>query len=994
MYVVKRNQEREEVSFDKVLKRLKAISEGLKVSIFEVAQKVCSRIYDGVKTAELDELAAQLCSSMMLEHPDYGVLAARLIVSNHHKNTSPSFSETIATLFPLNLVSEDLYNIVMANKEKLNNFIDYSRDYLFDYFGFKTLEKAYLLKVGGRVVERPQHMFMRVALGIHGYDIREALQTYDLMSQKYFTHATPTLFNAGTKVPQLSSCYLVAMSDDSIEGIFDTLKDCALISKYAGGIGLHIHNIRARNAVIRGTNGISTGVVPMLRVFNNTARYVNQSGKRNGSIAMYMEPWHADVEMFIEMRKNHGNEEERARDLFYALWIPDLFMKRVQAGGIWSLMCPDTSQGLSDVYGDEFERLYEQYEADGKYVKQVPAQDLWFKILECQIETGTPYMLYKDHVNRKNNQANVGIVKSSNLCVAPYTKILTNRGYKVISNLVGTEVNVWNGKEFSLVTVEQTGQAQKLMRVATSWGLDMDCTPYHKFYVYGEEGEVIIKEAKDLLPGECLLQGELPMLFSPTDLATKLKLFSKLCDAQGTVAVTDESKRNLQNTVLFLQTMGVSAGIGKELTPEGTIYKLLLPKKSISKLLELGFTSQAELLKLESNNLPLLTVESVKNVDGEHDTYCFTEPLEHKGMFNGILAGQCVEIMEVSTPDETAVCNLASICLPTYIENGVYNFEKLHDVVKVVTKNLNKVIDVNFYPTQKAERSNKRHRPIGIGVQGLADTFAILKLPFESDEARKLNRDIFETMYHAAAEASVELARKYGAYETFKGSPASQGRLQFDLWEYTPGSERYDWEALKKDVMEVGMRNSLLIAPMPTASTSNIMGFTEAFEPFTSNLYKRKTLAGEFILVNKYLIKDLTELGLWNQDIKQKIMINEGSIQKITEIPENIRELYKTVWEIKMRSVIDMAADRGVFVDQSQSMNLFVENPDFKKLSSMHFYAWNKGLKTGMYYLRTKAKAKAQMFTIDPKLVKLSNLQEVADPVCNRDDPNCEACSA
>ena len=992
MYVVKRNQEREEVSFDKVLKRLKANSQGLKVNVYEVAQNVCSRIYDGVRTAELDELAAQLCSSLMLEHPDYGTLAARLIVSNHHKNTSPSFSETIATLHPLGLVSDDLYNVVMAHKEKLNNYIDYSRDYLFDYFGFKTLEKAYLLKVNGRVAERPQHMFMRVSLGIHWNDIREALQTYDLMSQKYFTHATPTLFNAGTKVPQLSSCYLVAMADDSIEGIFDTLKDCALISKYAGGIGLHIHNIRARNAVIRGTNGISTGIVPMLRVFNNTARYVNQSGKRNGSIAMYMEPWHADVEMFIEMRKNHGAEEERARDLFYALWIPDLFMKRVQAGGIWSLMCPDTSRGLSDVYGEDFEKLYERYEAEGKYVKQVPAQDLWFKILECQIETGTPYMLYKDHVNRKNNQSNIGIVKSSNLCVAPTTKILTDKGHKVIETLVNTDVNVWNGKEFSTVTVVKTGEAQKLVRVETSWGLEMDCTPYHKFYVVGSNGEIIQKDAVDLQSGDYLLRGELPTISDPTILENKLKLFAVLCDAQGTTAVFDPSKKNLQNAVLFLQTIGIAAGVGQ--TYDGTGYKLLLPKSSINKLLVLGFRSRLALLKLESNDLPPLTVKSVTPVDGEHDTYCFTEPIEYKGVFNGILTGQCVEIMEVSTPDETAVCNLASICLPTYIDNGVYNFEKLHDVVKVVTKNLNKVIDVNFYPTEKASRSNKRHRPIGIGVQGLADTFAILKIPFESEASRKLNQEIFETMYHAAIEASVELAKKYGSYETFRGSPASEGRLQFDLWDAPPGNNRYDWDKLKADVVEFGMRNSLLIAPMPTASTSNIMGYTEAFEPFTSNIYKRKTLAGEFILVNKYLIKDLTDLGLWNKELRQQIMINEGSIQNITEIPEHIRELYKTVWEIKMRTVIDMAADRGVFVDQSQSMNLFVENPDFKKLTSMHFYAWNKGLKTGMYYLRTKAKAKAQMFTIDPKLVKLSNLQQQDGAACTRDDPTCEACSA
>lgn len=826
MRVIKRNGACEEVSFDKVLNRIKTISDNLSVNVFDIAQKVCGRIYDNVKTSELDELAAHICSSMITEHPDYGTLAARIIVSNHHKNTSPSFSETVHALFnnvdvhgernPL--VSDDLYVTVLANKEKLNSSLVYSRDYLFDYFGFKTLEKAYLMKVNGVVVERPQHMFLRVALGIHGRDIKEALQTYELMSKKYFVHATPTLFNGGTPRPQLSSCFLLHANDDSIAGIYESLKECALISKYAGGIGLHIHNIRARGSRIRGTNGISSGIVPMLRVFNNTARYVDQAGRRAGSIAMYLEPWHADIEPFLEMKKNHGNEEDRARDLFYALWIPDLFMERVKENGVWSLMCPDECPGLSDIYGDEFVKLYEQYEAEKRYKKQVKAQDLWWQILQSQIEQGVPYLLFKDAANKKSNQKNLGTIKSSNLCS---------------------------------------------------------------------------------------------------------------------------------------------------------------------------------------------------------------------------------EIIEYTSPDEVAVCNLASIALPTYVEYNedatpIFNFEKLHEVAKVITKNLNKVIDINFYPVEKARRSNLKHRPIGIGVQGLADAYVLMRYPFDSENAKLLNRQIFQTIYHASMECSMELSKKRaelieafnknelsfedlqdklnlneyeeintkypGAYSSFEGCPASKGEFQFDLWGITPDN-MYDWDKLKADVMKHGIRNSLLLAPMPTASTSQILGFNECFEPFTSNLYKRKTLAGEFIVVNKYLISDLVQRGLWNKDMKNAIIINDGSIQNIPNIPDDIKQLYKTAWELKQKVLIDQSADRGAFVCQSQSLNLFVEDPDFKKLSSMHFYSWQKGLKTGIYYLRTRAKAQAQKFTIDPTMVKLTNLKDTPigasnattapkprEVVCHGD--TCEYCSS
>ena len=822
MRVIKRNGEMEDVSFDKVLNRLKNLSNGLTIDVTEIAQKVCTRIFDGVKTYELDELAAYLCSSMSIEHPDYSILASRIIVSNHHKNTSPSFSETIQTLYnnvdnhdnPIPLISAELYGVVQRNKEKLNAYIDYQRDYLFDYFGFKTLERAYLMRVNKKITERPQHMWMRVAIGIHGNDIKEVLQTYDLLSKKYFTHATPTLFNAGTNRPQLSSCFLCSINDDSVSGIFDSLKEVALISKYAGGIGLHIHQIRANGSHIRGTNGTSNGIIPMLRVFNNTARYIDQAGKRLGSIAVYLETWHSDIESFLELKKNHGSEEDRCRDLFLALWVSDLFMERVKAEGKWSLMCPDKCPGLCDVIGDEFKELYEKYEREGKYVKQINAQDLWFKILEAQIEQGVPYILYKDAANRKSNQKNLGTIKSSNLCA---------------------------------------------------------------------------------------------------------------------------------------------------------------------------------------------------------------------------------EVLIYSSPEETGVCNLASICLPTYVisgtaegEKNTFDFDKLHEITKVITKNLNKVIDKNFYPVEKARVSNLKHRPIGIGIQGLADVFIQLRYPFESDEAKQLNKDIFETIYHAAVEASMELAKKrrkiindikninnkildvdigtyvnefekdiknpkyIGAYSSFEGSPISKGLFQFDLWDAQPTdrtdrtdrTERYDWDKLRTDIMEYGIRNSLLISPMPTASTSQIMGFNESFEPFTNNIFQRKTLSGEFIVINKYLINDLISRGLWNKEMKDTIILHEGSVQNIAEIGDDLKAIYKTVWEIKQRNIIDMSADRGRYICQTQSLNIFMEEPDFQKLSSMHFYGHSKGLKTGSYYLRTRPKAKTQQFTIDPEFAKKKR-------ICVEDNGDtCVLCSA
>ena len=772
MYVTKRDGKTEIVSFDKILQRIKRIGKetNINVNYTALAMKVIDQLFDGISTTKIDELSAEQCASMASMHYDYNTLAGRIIVSNHQKNTCNSFSEVMEHLYgyldkhdkPSPLVSEELITVVRENHQNLDDLCDYSRDYLIDYFGFKTLDRAYMMKVNGKTVERPQHMWLRVSIGIHGYDIDKVVETYEYMSQKYFTHATPTLFNSGTPRPQLSSCFLLAMESDSIDGIYNTLKDCALISKLAGGIGLHIHNVRATGSHIRGTNGTSNGIVPMLRVFNNTAKYVDQGGgKRNGSFAIYLEPWHADIEIFLQMRKNHGDEELKARDLFYAVWIPDLFMERVKANGKWTLMCPDECPGLSDVYGEEFKTLYESYEQAGRGRITIQARDLWYKVMDAQMETGTPYLLYKDACNRKSNQKNVGTIKSSNLCS---------------------------------------------------------------------------------------------------------------------------------------------------------------------------------------------------------------------------------EIIQYSDDKETAVCNLASIGLPTFIKNGEFDYEMLHKITKIVTKNLNKIIDVNYYPTEKTRRSNMRHRPIGIGVQGLADVFIILGHPFLSDEAKKINCNIFETMYHAALESSCELALVEGPYETFEGSPASKGELQFDLWSVDPGSTRYDWAKLKQNVVKNGIRNSLLLAPMPTASTSQILGFNECIEPITSNIYSRRTLAGEFIQANKYLMADLMNLNLWNDKIKNNIISNHGSIQQIIEIPQDIKDKYKTVWEMPMRGLIDMAADRGAFICQSQSLNLWIEDPNYNTLTASAFYSWSKGLKTGIYYLRRRGKHQAQQFTIEPEKASSSGSHEEEDI--------CEMCSA
>ena len=754
MYVVKRDGHREPVMFDKITERIKKLCYGLNelVDPVKVAMRVIEGLYDGVSTSELDNLAAETAASMTIAHPDYAQLAARVAISNLHSNTKKSFSETMKDMYhyvnPRNgqeapLIADDVFKVIQENAAFLDSHIIYTRDFNYDYFGFKTLERSYLLKINGKIVERPQHMLMRVSVGIHLDDLKSVIETYDLMSKKFFTHATPTLFNAGTPKPQMSSCFLLAMQDDSIDGIYDTLKQTAKISQSAGGIGLSIHNVRATGSYIRGTNGTSNGIVPMLRVFNDTARYVDQGGgKRKGSFAIYIETWHADIFEFLDLKKNTGKEEMRARDLFFAMWTSDLFMKRVQEDSTWTLMCPNECPGLYDVYGDEFEALYTDYEFRGKGRKTIRARELWEKILESQIETGTPYMLYKDAANRKSNHKNLGTIRSSNLCT---------------------------------------------------------------------------------------------------------------------------------------------------------------------------------------------------------------------------------EIMEFTSKDEIAVCNLASISLPMFIENGKFDHEALYNVTKRVTRNLNKVIDRNYYPVKEAENSNMRHRPVGLGVQGLADAFIMLRMPFTSDEAKKLNQEIFETLYFAAVTASMEMAKEEGPYSTFEGSPMSLGEFQHNMWGMKDEelSGRWDWASLRKEVMKHGVRNSLLVAPMPTASTSQILGNNEAFEPYTSNIYTRRVLSGEFIVVNKHLLEDLVKLGLWNETLKQEIMRHNGSVQNIDIIPQDLKELYKTVWEMSMKDIIDMSRQRGYFIDQSQSLNLFMQDANYSKLTSMHFYAWQSGLKTGMYYLRTKAAVDAIKFTLN-----------------------------
>ena len=1084
MHVIKRNGKKEVISFDKILKRIKSIGKhfNLQHIIFaQLAMKVIDQLYDNIQTTKIDELTAEQCASMSSIHPDYTKLASAIVVSNLHKNTSDCYYETIKKLYDyrdtnnnsFRLIDECIMAIVEANKAIINSLIDYERDYAFDFFGFKTLERAYLMRCNKIIVERPQHMLMRVALTIHGSNMEKVKETYDYMSQKYFIHATPTLFNAGSPRPQLSSCYLLSMESDSIEGIFNTLKECAQISKWSGGIGLHVHNIRSSGAYIRGTNGTSNGLIPMLGVFNKTARYVDQGGKRNGSFAIYIEPHHPDIEDFLDLKKNHGDEESKCRDLFYALWISDLFMERVMGNKVWSLFCPDKCPGLSDCHSEAFRELYLKYEDEGKFNKQINARDLWIKILDSQMETGTPYLLYKDAANAKSNQKNLGTIKSSNLCVAPETLVLTSDGHLRIDTLVNQEVEVWNGESFSKTTICQTSACSELIEVHTSDGCVLTCTKYHKFYIQDKSNistnkSVKMVEAQDLKNGMAIIETQFPIiscsnilldaynigfntsgLFVPINysLNSKIMWFSGYVDNVGInsfnkLIINNSKKQFMMNIKYMLQTCGLNVAL---IYNDHYNHFISLSYSNVLLLNKLGFMSEKSKLLVQENtnnntnyqdtNIYITNVVDNKRTD---KTYCFNEQEKHAGIFNGLITSQCTEIIEYSDSKETAVCNLASLGLPMYInEAKTFDYTKLYEVVQVVVANLNNVIDINYYPTPKTRRSNFKHRPVGIGIQGLADVFFKMDLAFTSDQAKEINIKIFETIYYAALEKSMLLSkqrlehmkflkeqyylnnwtfmsdedecREYniynvsdasihiaiendkliekalasvkpikaeienldsefiGAYSSFKGSPASFGELQFDLWNVTPIPGRYDWTLLKENIMTYGIRNSLLVAPMPTASTSQILGYNECFEPITSNIYSRKTLAGDFVLVNKYLVEDLLKLGLWNEDLKNSIIANKGSVSHIQNLVPHLKEKYKTVWELPMKEIINMSRDRGAYICQSQSLNLWIEDPDSKILTSMHFYAWKAGLKTGIYYLRRKAKHQAQQFTIEPK---------------------------
>jgi ribonucleoside-diphosphate reductase alpha chain len=1043
MYVIKRNGSRENVQFDKITERIRKLSTGLNVQPEKVAQKTLADIYDGITTTQLDTVSADIASNMSTMEKDYDTLAVRIYVSNMHKT------------FPL------------PNEP----FVDNDRDNDFTYFGLKTMEKIYLQKN-----ETPQAMFLRVARAIHGSDQVNVEKTYEMLSLKQAIHATPTMINAGSQNQQMSSCFLTKIKDDSMDGIYKTLRDCALISKHGGGIGIHAQHIRSKGSRIKSSDdGKSDGIIPMLRVFNSTARYSNQNGKRKGSFAIYLEPWHPDIFDFLELRLNQGDEEARCRDLFLAMWIPDLFMKCVEQNGDWYLFDPDECPGLSDTYGQEFEKLYNKYVEEGRERKMVPAALIWKAILKSQIETGTPYIMYKDTCNIRSNQKNLGTLTGSNLCVAPETPILTKNGYVPIHTVCDKNVEVWNGSEWSSVTVKKTSDSSELIRVQVDTGTFLECTPEHKFYVKNDYHHKEIEvRAKDLVLGDKLIKFECePIEFGGDDfkypythgffcgdgtysnsrptlalygekmnllnhleiksttgkvdksgrinttlyhdipekfvvpseysIKTRLQWLSGYMDADGSYAksggvqITCIHLDFLHKIQLMLHTLGVQSKItmmsddrqvmlpdgkgGKRIFDCKKIWRICISQTYVEHLVNLGLdtkrldTKNAVRGNRRANWFP--KVQSVTWTGRMSPTYCFTEPKKHMGVFNGLLTGQCTEILEYTDAEEISVCNLASISLPSCVSKYAFDFDQLYTVTKQLTVNLNRIIDANFYPVKEAKTSNEKHRPIGIGVQGLADVFMMLGYPYGSEESRKLNSQIFETIYYAALEASSELARIYGPYESYAGSPASHGFLQFDLAKAT-FEPHHDWDALRQKIKTNGLYNSLLIAPMPTATTSQVLGNNECFEPYTTNIYVRRTLAGEFTIVNKHLVRDLQDIGLWSEDMKNAIIRNGGSVQDISSIPQRLKDLYKTAWEISPRVLIDMARDRGIFVCQSQSMNLYVE--DTSKLSSIHMYGWKQGLKTGSYYIHTRPKASAIQVTIEPQ-------------VC-RYEPGCLSCGS
>ena len=1153
MQVVKRDGRVERVSFDKILKRIDILCERVKlnrINTIEVAKETINGLYDGITTEEIDHFAAVSCAEKIRDDPQYDKLAAALCISRLHKMTSNDYLEVTQQLYDNKdkfgkhnpLVTEEYLEFVKRYKDQINNTLEYIKDYDFDYFGFKTLEKAYLHRIKktvelnkqiqtskimkdnnkpdpkrekimketlGQIVERPQHLLMRVAVGLNLNSIEGALETYKGLSNRMFIFGSPTLYNAGSKAPQLASCYLLFMPDN-IEGIYDTIKEVALISKRAGGIGISMSDIRANGSIIRGTNGVSNGPIPFIQELNWTGRAVNQAGRRAGAVAIFIEPWHADIFHFCELRSNKGKEEERARDIFLGLWIPDLFMKRVEADEIWSLMCPDECPGLTSTYGNEFEKLYIKYEEEKRYKRQVKAKDLWFHILTQQIETGIPYMLYKDNINRQSNQSNIGIIRSSNLCVSGDTYILTKQGQFKIKDIVDQKYEVWNGEEFSSVRIRKTGTNKKLLKIKLSNGVELKCTPQHKFYIVGgaRYQKQIETSANKLKVNDYLIKYDLPCVdldsgnnmkypythgffcgdgttydnYSKTIKYPKLSLYGKkqkilnhfeyecysinnscktfdltlhkdmkekffvpmnqskntilrwfegYCDAVGTI-VKNGTNKSLQvisiekdfllQVKLMLQLIGIDSKVTKNqyarktLMPDGKgelkeydcqpNYRLLLSSNELYKLSNIGFSPKRLNFtprKPQRDASQFVYVVEIEKLKEKEDTYCFTEPKKHMGMFNGILTGQCTEIVEYTDEAETSVCNLSSICLPRFVEkdqnnNITFNFEKLKYITELITRNLNNVIDINYYPSEKAKRSNLKHRPIGVGVQGLADVYCMMDMPFDSLEARQLNKQIFETIYFGALTMSMKLAKQYGPYETFKyngGSPFSKGLLQFHLWGLDESQllMGYDWKGLIENIKEYGTRNSLLTTVMPTASTSQIMSNNESIEPYTTNVYTRSTLAGEFTVINKYLMEKLIEMKLWNKRIRDELLYDKGSIQNIDCIPDDIKLLFRTAYELKTKPVVEQSIERGPFIDQSQSLNIFCEIPDFDMLTSAQFYGWRRKIKTGMYYLKTQPAVSAIKFGLDAEVIldiekkrKRNKLKNSSKIISNDDD--------
>jgi ribonucleoside-diphosphate reductase alpha chain len=1037
--VINRHNKIVSLDFNRILNRLALLRDlepQLQVNIGLIAQNTIKLMINNITTSELDNISANICASMITIHPDYGTLASRIEISNLHKETNSNYYTMLLDLNNyqnennelIKLVDDKLILFAGNYSDLIQQKINYDLDYNFTYFGIKTLKKSYLLKHNLpnnkiKILERPQHLYLRVSIGIYfnkidkdGYTNKETLDaifnTYKLLSEHYYTHATPTLFNAGTPRQSLSSCFLLEI-DDNLEGIYKTLSDTAKISKWSGGIGVHCSQVRAKNSLIKSTNGKSEGIIPMLKVYNDSALYVSQGGgKRKGSTAVYLEEWHADILEFLDLKKPIGDEYLRARDLFLALWISDLFMKRLidaienKKTVMWSLFCPNIAKGLADKYGNEFEKLYLQYENEKKYNKQIDITILWKKILEIQMESGNPYLMFKDQVNKKCNQNNLGTIKSSNLCVHGETLILTKEGYYPIKDLVNKNVHIWNGKEFSESPVRKTNSNQELLEIYTNDGCKLKCSLYHKFYIMSDSKKIIIKEAQNLKPNDTLIPYKFPILEGDSkydllepylyglnyeeynydipinsSLNCKLQWLAGMLDAKGYINKDYRIEINLNNSKvlyhikLLCNTLGINPKISE-------FYKLLFNLNDIYHLYKILNLPVKKLViyNFQQENQDTIKIQFIKKLDDLYDTYCFNEPKEHKGIFNGILTGNCAEINIYTDKDNIGVCNLASISLPKFIEfntynEPIYNYQKLYDITKIIIKNLNQVIDNNVYPVNEGKYSDSLNRPLGLGVQGLADVFFQFKIPFTSSKAKEINRLIFETIYFASLESSCELAQINGYYKTYPTSMMAKGKLQFDLWDVIP-SNLWDWQTLRQKISQYGLYNSLLTALMPTASTSQIMGNYEMFEPITSNMFIRNTLSGTFQIINKYLIKDLLKLNLWNDNLKQKIIANNGSVQNIDEIPKNLKDIYQTVWELKQKDLIDMDADRSAYVCQSSSSNRYMSNPTNNKLTSMYIYCWRKQLKTGCYYLRSKSGADAVKFTVDVNILKEQKLKK------------------